>query len=372
MSVIEQRPHASPSPEMGAPLVDKKPKKNLRNTIIYSAVGITAVSALGTGAVGKYYADDELLVPKLVTGIVTNRSCSTDVSEADVKKVEDTLLKPRVYSSFSVSVPRFPDPNFDYRANIIEQAKKKNLTIVDNRPALESLENAKTVDQVVTIVNEYTSQFDVKLEFAKSAELRDFGWGIKPIDKNKVDVEDFKFGAVMLLSSFSYAPVEVIKTSGIKKINLVDLISPDAPIINIYQKKPALSTNPVSGTMYASATYLHKLNPSDFFHEFTHGIDYRECGFLGMLNDPEFKKTNPKGFNYGFEQENETGKALQEKYAGNHVIEDKATNMEDLFNGFSIYTYKYENKTLQKKQAVEIARLEKKVPHITEYIRLVS
>lgn len=373
MSVIEQRPVGSSSGEPSQPLYEKNPKKKLRTILRNTAAGLAATAVIGSGVTGKLYADDELLFPKVAVGFVTNGDCDTSVSPSDLLTAHQTMT-----SSYSDSVasgsyhPGRSESDQSYKERVIDEAKKRGLTVIDNDPAFKKLKTADSVDEVLSVVNSYTSNFDLKVELAESTDFKDIGYGIEPVKKEDIDLKEFKKGAANLLWSFTYLPTEVVKESGMNTLKVTESIKPDVPFVPMYEPDPPLSTNPVTGIIYTTRNTFYRVSSSEYFHEIEHGLDKKECGLWGMLRDPEFHDLNPKGFKYGKENKDALFKTVAASYGQKHVIEDKATVSELLFSGFAKALYQYESPVIQQKQALILARLEKKVPNITEYISAIG
>lgn len=286
-------------------------------------------------------------------GFDESGSCPS-VSKAEIASVQNVLNRPDnplVRKTFKNNVL-----TSEYSSYVAEQAKKHELTVIDYEPYAKRLVKAESVTQMLSIVNKFSSHYDLKVEIDTGNNSEGGYKDAKPFKTiNSVDKEKFKYGAFSYMYSLHYSPVEYVKESGVKNIRIEDSLKDDIKIGKRIGSALGLHTG---NDIYLKDDAFYKANIV-VFHELFHGVDFQICG-NDYAKDRKFTKANPKNFQYGSENDDGVGIVVVDSYGKTSVKEDKATISEFLFPFITPNVFQMKG-PMKEKSKILLARIQKKV-----------
>lgn len=331
----------------------ERPRRRLPRLKTVAGALILALIPTGAG-VGTYLNGDPLFLPKTGISFLTETSCPPT-------PVDEVIKVDRLVNS------NYPRPSItDYGQQIAfakEQAEINGLTLVDPFPFEEKLNESKSIDEVLKVLNEFSANFGFQFGFPTEVKPISFGpFSYSVANKEELTLDEFKTNAYGFIDVFALIPTEIVKVSKINKVNFVNI--PD-------NQEAAGAYSYINGEVYLAYNKSSVYQFSDAIHEFGHGIDRQICGAYGSERDSEFDYLNnseSSGFSYGPTES--TQRYVIRSYGSSNIREDKATILEYLIPGFAEYD-KY-GPALQEKIILLLARLDVQVPGFANYLKAIS
>ena len=260
-----------------------------------------------------------------------------------------------------------------YWNRLRETALKYGFTLVDHKPYVDALEEADSIDKIVSVVNNFFLNYGITIKIPNSLAEADNREEIKLIDKTLVDPDQTKKGMEHLMLYFGKLPVELIKIAEVKTLRLFqELGELENPIVEhgeiegiAYRHTPVIDVSLNSIYRNAFAVVSHELG-----HHFDFRLTKPNCD-----NDRSFTTNNPSDFRYGIRRDDLAGIGYLDPYAQTDEVEDKATFYGDILGGFSkgksyIRSVYFENS--KGKYANLLSRLDEVLPGIADYLIEIS
>lgn len=319
-----------------------------------------------TTALGALIAFDTLAATEIF-------SSDKPPTQADCPTVDDEILK-GVYRI--MDKPRSATPIYTaYTGEDLKEKRKKewlyardqaenyDLTLVDSLPFQEMLEEVSSVDELLTTLNRFTSEYGFSIYMPQEEDTTGRLPPYKPLSRESIDLNYLKkWEAGMFLKFFSYIPKELVHLSGMERMVLVE--SP------LFSSAPNYDDNEgvVGLADYSTGSILiNRLDDRLIIHEMEHLIDRKLCG-TAVGKDSQLRGLNPKGFQYGEEYKKEIDERIVvNPYAKTGIVEEKAETMERIVH-FGV-TVDNDYQVRKSKFALLLARLEEEVPGITAYLK---
>lgn len=342
-----------------------------RRRLLALKLGAVATSTIALlSGWGKYYSDNALMTPRIGFEYLLQKDCPP-VSSQSVEITEEKLKQPTssgVETAFEqIQLPgqAARDTNNKIFNAFNRAAASSNLTLVEYPQYMEEVQLSKNVNEVLDILNQYTSSFGVIVEIPTRHSLKDLDpmtdWQVA--DGEEINLIDFRNQAKSLINDFGVIPKELFEFSQLKRIKLVKNLT------HRYYGKNAVSgfANPLSHTLYLDIQTFD----ASFTHELGHLLDYSACGLRGMYHDPGLTSLNTKGYKYLEDDPvNLWGLNTVSEYGATNQAEDKAEFYANILYG--IMPDDNEPVSIQRKAQYLVARLEEHVPGMANYINYIE
>ncbi len=347
-----------------APAMERGSRLSRRKALM--SAGILTVAAGMTGA-GQFYAEDpgfffgkgiELALDHNCTSVSEDATDMTRVYlrfPDDKRLVRNLLRAERAYSRGKIKkYEKFMD---NYRETQAGIAEAYGFTLLDSENDQEEVSNAQSVDEVLQILNNFGSNFDLKFEIPQEKPLNDFEMIYDSFDPEVHDLGSAKRMAQSALLSLSDLPVELVKLAGVKKVLFVKNLH--GSIVNRNEETTFGAYN-FKGIIYMD---FDRNQPwlefrKTFAHELGHALDSAICGTFGMYQDEELGVLN-----------SDPSLTLT-KYGSASATEDKAEMMMEMLFGLADPSEMPE--AVANKYKLILARLEDNLPGISGYLRTIS
>lgn len=337
----------------------KEPSRVGRMGTVLLAGGVALTGSAAVGA-GLHFSGDPLLIPRHVGEAIFDPDCPP-TDEVKVKVVKDELSR----------IPTEAESvGFDgYKNFVLDAARKNGLTLFDTSPYLASLNEAKSVEEVMTVWNYFTSNFGIDIEITEERDIKDTFVPFQPVFKDDIDFGLFQEGAKHFIYNFEYVPEEVVRTSGVQKIKIVhsELI-PDPKNPGEYIKYFDGLHNSTTNIMYLDILGLNNGGNTPL-HELGHGFDAQYCRQLEVDKDTQYDSRNPSEFDYGEGVDTNYQVTLSE-YTATGIKEDKAETFATFLTLPHIYPHL--EKPLRDKIDLLVARLDAKVPGVAKFYAAIA
>lgn len=349
-------------------LAEYRKDKIVRN-VRRIGVGIL-LSFTGMLGVGEVYAGDPTYIPHYAEALLTEHDCgSTPIHDRNI--VQSELDTPNPEAEQLLLRSAGTQEGEAYREYANEKAKENGLTLVDDTPFQEKLQLAKTPDEVLHTLNNFGRNYGFGFELLDSHMdmlLRPLteqqGSNDLPIERAKIDLNGFKYGARAFMRTLHFIPIQVIQTSKLETIQLVGALNSE--------------NGPVAGEAYNSnhtiAFTMGDFSSGDetlYTHEIGHRLDFELCGMFGSWKDSEYTDLNPKHFHYE-RNSNRPSNATASQYGRTNVYEDKATMYQYMLAQLNPSLFNNYTKTISEKYRLLLARLEEAVPGYSKYLSAIS
>ncbi len=330
----------------GAPQEAPKKHGSLSNRIALGLAG--TILALTVGDV-------------LRTEYQNRRECPATISQPEIEHVQ-TVLDSR-------------KKNYDTSETKLKlTAERYGFHLVDTAKYRAKLGDAKNVDEVVTVTNEFSKNFGFSFSLAPMDSSKDGSITYTPISPDKISLDEFRLGAFLYMQAYSPIPVEFIdKTSSIKSVAIVDTLGVEwaAGLAETSEGKYFIAIDDFVG----KPGDLNSGNALIKLHETGHIIDAGFCDGAAH-KDPQYASLNPTNFAYaGSDNEgkpNPTSSnwsdAVVESYGATNVAEDKATLYAKMLTGLWPDAAQPKNSVIAQKRNLLLARLEREVPRAVDYL----
>lgn len=315
------------------------------------------------------------ILPSLIDDF-NNRNYCEITPEEEVLKTKKQLEAEIKFSSKEFSEERKHD-------RALKLAEKYELTLADERPYYELIDNADSFELVLGYLNHYGSNHSLHFSIPNNKEISDFPITYDVLNSESYSLEDFKLSSKELISDLYYIPTELTNFSSIRDIKIVDKIHYSNFIEsyarqNVFvkdenQKQIKLSPggiiNPATRNTYISVNDISSLNLSKrVIHEISHGIIFNYCGVFDSIEDKEYGRLNPEDFKYkDIESFNLFKDITSSEYGYNAVYEDQAYVMNDYIFTNNEIPMNALSPTERKKVTLSFARLNQIAPNFSNY-----
>lgn len=341
------------------PLYQERSRRVGRVGTVLLAGGVALTGGASVGG-GLYFRGDPLFVPKFVGDVITNPDCPT-TEEGFVRVSKDNLTKiPKTAESIGI---------VGYKDFVFSEARKSGLRLIDTSPYIASINESESIDEVMGVLNKFTSNFGIETEIAEGREPIDTFVPFQSVDRDDLSVTTLQDIAQNLIYNFQIVPSEVVSASGAKKIKLINsdrYPDPDNPGKTLRYVDGM--HNDITRIIYLDIEAMGTLG-NTLLHELVHGIDEEYCRVLGGEKDSQFDSRNPWEFNYGQKTDTDTQPVISE-YAAKNAEEDKAETLAAFL--MSPHLYPQLEKPVRDKIDLMLARLELKVPGITQFYTAIA
>jgi hypothetical protein len=227
-------------------------------------------------------------------------------------------------------------------------------------------ENSGDIPAQLAILNRFTNEYGFTVSIYDGEDKGH----IIPFMKNEFGHYVFSEGFRYMLDSLRYMPKEEIKQTGLKHLRIVKgFRNPDGRIN--YQLAAEADGSGLISIELASLMDTEGLETT-LFHELEHLDDYRYCGNYNFNNqvDPAYNALNPASFEYGVG--GYWRNATVSNYGASNILEDKAEIGRHLLQGVDRKLANSRLWTISQKYALMLARWDKQVPGIAQYLEQIS
>jgi hypothetical protein len=350
---------AGPGEELIVPtLADHQPESIRKHRVGPRFIKIASFVTAAVAATGYIEFHDPLILPKLGYEWAADHNCGP-TPDAQLSDVYAQLTRPVSPQLERIDAAPRDEIYGEYKAYTSRMAIENGLTPVNTKPYYNRLNKAKTIDDVLAVLNDFAANYDFSVSIHSHTDFIDQEGGFKTLKKEDVDFAKFKDGAWKMVNAYDFVPEEIVKNARLHRLLIVsDMKNADA--VTAF---PENDTRITLQAFYTGQEYI-------YHHELGHLIDNAICGRFGAVRDPEYKQLNPSGFKYGKYYKKEDDYVAY-SYGEISVTEDKATMYESIVGRLDPAEMD-RDQTVVAKFDLLLARLGELVPGAIPYLAAIS
>jgi len=264
------------------------------------------------------------------------------------------------------SLPRLPTASDRrYPTFARQEAERFGLRLSNPAREIAAVRRARTAAAVLRALNAYTSpHFGFTVSLLPRPVASEAGVRALPVRRGRESFAELRAGSQAFMRYLSLVPTGLVAYSGLQHFTLVGALHDS--LGNIDEGAAV----PDERTIYLTLRTFSTDVRATASHELGHLLDAAVCGGVGgWSNDPQYAALNPPGFMYllAFNSED-----VASEEGGLSVVEDKASEFENMLGGLQKRFFDSDNAVLRAKYRLLLARLEEHVPGSARYYAAMS